>query len=151
MAAVVSKIELGEGDAAIVYVTDARSSPQKVTTITVPAAANVPATYGAVAVKASSTNAAAAAAFITWLAGPGRPGDPCQVRVPRPPAEPAPVAASLADRPAASGHTLVAAFLVLVGAVGFLGVPVAASWGGRCSGGSWRPRRAARPSRTPSC
>ena len=70
VAAVVSKIELGEGDAAIVYVTDASTAGSKVTTITVPPDANVPATYGAVAVKASS-NAAAAAAFITWLAGPG--------------------------------------------------------------------------------
>jgi molybdate transport system substrate-binding protein len=69
VAAVVSKIELGEGDAAIVYVTDAKTAGSKVMTITVPPAANVPATYGAVAVKAS-TNAAAAAAFITWLAGP---------------------------------------------------------------------------------
>ncbi len=69
VAAVVSKIELGEGDAAIAYVTDAKTAGAKVMTIDVPPAANVPATYGAVAVKAS-TNAAAAAAFITWLAGP---------------------------------------------------------------------------------
>ncbi len=69
VAAVVSKIELGEGDAAIVYVTDASTAGSKVTTVTVPPDANVPATYGAVAVKASP-NAAAAAAFITWLAGP---------------------------------------------------------------------------------
>lgn len=70
VAAVVSKIELAEGDAAIVYVTDASTAGSKVTTITVPTAANVPATYGAVAVKASS-NAAAAAAFISWLVSPG--------------------------------------------------------------------------------
>ena len=62
-------IELGEGDAAIVYVTDARTAGAKVMTVTVPIAANVPATYGAVAVKAS-THAAAAAAFIAWLVGP---------------------------------------------------------------------------------
>jgi molybdate transport system substrate-binding protein len=68
VAAVVSKIELGEGDAAIVYVTDARTAGSKVLTISVPTVANVPATYGAVAVKAS-TNAAAATAFITWLTG----------------------------------------------------------------------------------
>ena len=54
VAAVVSKIELGEGDAAIVYVTDAKTST-KVTTITVPADANVPATYAGVVVKASRT------------------------------------------------------------------------------------------------
>jgi molybdate transport system substrate-binding protein len=68
VAAVVSKIELGEGDAGIVYVTDAKTST-KVTTIAVPDAANVPATYSGVAVKASTT-VAAAAAFLTWLAGP---------------------------------------------------------------------------------
>ena len=67
VAAVVAKIELGEGDAAIVYVTDARAST-KVTTIKVPKAANVPATYGGVAVKASA-NGTAAAEFLGWLAG----------------------------------------------------------------------------------
>ena len=67
-AAVVSKIELGEGDAAIVYATDARSSTG-VTTIAVPDAAQVAATYGAVPV-ATSKSPAAAAAFIAWLAGP---------------------------------------------------------------------------------
>ncbi len=68
VAAVVSKVELGEGDAAIVYVSDARSST-RVTPLAVPDAANVPATYGAVTVKASK-DPAAAAAFTTWLAGP---------------------------------------------------------------------------------
>jgi molybdate transport system substrate-binding protein len=68
VAAVVSQIALGEGDAAIVYVTDARTSAQ-VTAIPVPAAANVPATYSGVVVKASA-NVAAAQAFLTWLAGP---------------------------------------------------------------------------------
>jgi molybdate transport system substrate-binding protein len=68
VAAVVSKIELGEGDAAIVYVTDAQNSI-KVSPIAVPDQANVSATYSAVAVKASR-NAAAAATFIAWLAGP---------------------------------------------------------------------------------
>ncbi len=68
VAAVVSKIELGEGDAAIVYVTDAKTST-KVATITVPTDANVPATYAGVVVKASK-NADAAQAFLTWFAGP---------------------------------------------------------------------------------
>jgi molybdate transport system substrate-binding protein len=68
VAAVVSKIELGEGDAAIVYVTDAKTST-KVTTVAVPADANVPAMYAGVAVKASK-NPDAAQAFLTWLAGP---------------------------------------------------------------------------------
>jgi molybdate transport system substrate-binding protein len=68
VAAVVAKIELGEGDAGIVYVTDAKTST-KVMTIAVPDAANVPATYGGVVVKASP-NVAAAQAFLAWLAGP---------------------------------------------------------------------------------
>jgi molybdate transport system substrate-binding protein len=68
VAAVVSKIELGEGDAAIVYVTDARTST-KVTTIAVPADANVPATYSGVVVGASK-DGAAARAFLTWFSGP---------------------------------------------------------------------------------
>jgi molybdate transport system substrate-binding protein len=68
VAAVVAQIELGEGDAAIVYVTDAKTST-KVATIAVPAAANVPATYSGVVVKASA-NALAAQAFMTWVAGP---------------------------------------------------------------------------------
>jgi molybdate transport system substrate-binding protein len=66
--AVVAKIELGEGDAAIVYATDAKAST-KVATVPIPAEANVPATYAGVVVKASA-NAAAAQAFLTWLAGP---------------------------------------------------------------------------------
>ena len=68
VAAVVAKIALGEGDAAIVYVTDARTSPT-VTAIDIPATANVPATYAGVTVKASR-DAAGAAAYLAWLAGP---------------------------------------------------------------------------------
>ena len=66
--AVVAKIELGEGDAAIVYVTDAKAST-KVTTIAVPDDANVPATYAGVVVKASA-HAQDARAFLDWFAGP---------------------------------------------------------------------------------
>ena len=66
--AVVGKIELGEGDAAIVYLTDARAST-KVSTIPVPAAANVPASYAGVVVK-SSTHQAGASRFLDWFAGP---------------------------------------------------------------------------------
>lgn len=66
--AVVAKVELGEGDAAIVYVTDAKAST-RIRPIEIPAAANVPATYAGVVVMAS-TRAAAAHAFLTWLAGP---------------------------------------------------------------------------------
>jgi len=69
VAAVVAKIELGEGDAAIVYVTDAKTSTKVTTVDVVPDTANVPATYAGVVVKASK-NAAAAQAFLTWFAGP---------------------------------------------------------------------------------
>ena len=65
---VVAKIEIGEGDAGIVYVTDAKGST-KVATVDVPPSANVPATYAGVVVKASK-NAAAAKAFLDWFAGP---------------------------------------------------------------------------------
>jgi len=67
--AVVAKIELGEGDAGIVYGTDAKASTA-VTPIDVPDTANVPATYAGVVVKASK-NAAAAKTFLDWFAGPG--------------------------------------------------------------------------------
>jgi len=66
--AVVSKVELGEGDAGIVYVTDAAAS-DKVDTVDVPDEANVPATYAGVVVKASRSQDAATA-FLDWLAGP---------------------------------------------------------------------------------
>lgn len=66
--AVVAKIELGEGDAGVVYVTDASAST-KVATIAVPLSANVPATYDGVVVEGSA-NAAAAKAFLDWFAGP---------------------------------------------------------------------------------
>jgi molybdate transport system substrate-binding protein len=68
VASVVTKVGLGEGDAGIVYVTDAKGS-DKVKAVDVPAGANVPATYGGVVVKASQ-NQDAASAFLTWLAGP---------------------------------------------------------------------------------
>ena len=66
--AVVAKIELGEGDAGIVYVTDAAAS-DKVKAIDVPDAANVPATYSGVVVE-PSRNQDAAAKFLSWFAGP---------------------------------------------------------------------------------
>ena len=67
VSAVVSKISLGEGDAAIVYSTDAKAA-SNVTTIQLPADANVVATYGAVVVKASSASSTAAD-FLAWLHG----------------------------------------------------------------------------------
>lgn len=66
--AVVAKVELGEGDAGIVYVTDAKAST-KVRTIAIPAAANIVAAYAGIVVKASP-QVAAASAFLGWLAGP---------------------------------------------------------------------------------
>ncbi len=65
--AVVAKIELGEGDAGIVYVTDAAASA-KVATVEVPESANVPATYDGVVVKASK-HPEAAKSFLDWFAG----------------------------------------------------------------------------------
>ncbi len=66
--AVIAKIELGEGDAAIVYVSDAKGSG-KVKTIDIPDSANVLATYAGVVIKASA-NQDAAQAFLDWFAGP---------------------------------------------------------------------------------
>jgi molybdate transport system substrate-binding protein len=65
---IVTKIETGQGDAGIVYVTDAKAS-SKVQPVDVPADANVPATYSGVVVKASP-NQDAASAFLDWFAGP---------------------------------------------------------------------------------
>jgi molybdate transport system substrate-binding protein len=67
--AVEAKLELGEGDAAIVYVTDAKASTKVGSVDIVPASANVLATYAGVVVK-STTQPDAANAFLTWLAGP---------------------------------------------------------------------------------
>ena len=66
--ALIAKVELGEGDAGIAYVTDAKASSQ-VRTVDVPDSANVPTTYDGVVVKASR-NPAAARAFLDWFAGP---------------------------------------------------------------------------------
>ena len=66
--AVLAKIELGEGDAALVYVTDALSS-EGVDTVAIPDDANVLVTYAAVTVGASS-QPALAADFLEFLVGP---------------------------------------------------------------------------------
>lgn len=66
--AVIAKVELGEGDAGVVYVTDARAS-SKVSTVDIPDSANVAATYAGVVVKASK-NGGAAEEFLDWFAGP---------------------------------------------------------------------------------
>ncbi len=69
MAAVLSKIELGEGDAGIVYVSDAASSTG-VTAIDIPDDANVLATYGAVEVAAHDRSPTTSEAFLGYLLGP---------------------------------------------------------------------------------
>jgi molybdate transport system substrate-binding protein len=65
--AVMAKIELGEGDAAIVYVTDAAGS-DAVESIQIPAEANVVADYAGAVIQASSQQPEAQA-FLEWLAG----------------------------------------------------------------------------------
>jgi molybdate transport system substrate-binding protein len=66
--AVIAKIELGEGDAGIVYATDAKASDKVKTIEIVPDSANVPATYDGVVVKAAR-DVVAARAFLAWFAG----------------------------------------------------------------------------------
>lgn len=69
VAAVLAKLELGEGDAGIVYTTDAAAS-DRVEALEIPAGAEVSATYAGVALRGSA-HPGAAAAFLAWLAGPG--------------------------------------------------------------------------------
>lgn len=64
---IVTKIELGEGDAGIVYVTDAKASG-KVEAVALPDAANVRATYDAIVVRASA-HPAQAADFLAFVHG----------------------------------------------------------------------------------
>ncbi len=67
--AALAKVELGEGDAAFVYRTDALSSPDTVQ-IELPPPARVSAAYGAVQVSEDER----AAAFVAWLGGPAASG-----------------------------------------------------------------------------
>ncbi|MFK4064472.1 molybdate ABC transporter substrate-binding protein [Streptomyces sp. NPDC029674] len=67
---VLSKVELGEADAGIVYRTDAATAPGKVDAIEIPDAQNAVAAYPAATLK-SSENSEAAAAFVKWLSTPG--------------------------------------------------------------------------------
>jgi molybdate transport system substrate-binding protein len=64
--AVISKIELGEADAGIVYTTDIKGAGSKVQGVQIPAADNVIATYPIVAVKGTKSSAAASA-FIDYV------------------------------------------------------------------------------------
>ncbi|RAJ66574.1 molybdate transport system substrate-binding protein [Streptomyces sp. Amel2xB2] len=67
--AVLSKVQLGEADAGIVYKTDAATVPGKVDAITIPDDENAVASYPAATLK-SSKNSKAAAAFVKWLSTP---------------------------------------------------------------------------------
>ena len=68
--AVVAKVELGEGDAAIVYATDAAASGKVDSVRITPETANVTATYAGVVVVRTLPQQAYATEFLHWLAGP---------------------------------------------------------------------------------
>ncbi|WP_351225896.1 molybdate ABC transporter substrate-binding protein [Streptomyces sp. NPDC002133] len=67
--AVLSKVELGEADAGLVYKTDAETATDKVDAVEIPDAQNAIAEYPAATLK-QSKNAEAAAAFVAWLSSP---------------------------------------------------------------------------------
>ncbi|NSC21099.1 molybdate ABC transporter substrate-binding protein [Streptomyces albus subsp. chlorinus] len=63
---VLSKVELGEADAGIVYRTDAATAPKKVDAVDIPDAQNALASYPAATLK-QSEHPEQAAAFVKWL------------------------------------------------------------------------------------
>ncbi|MFE5656536.1 molybdate ABC transporter substrate-binding protein [Streptomyces sp. NPDC056517] len=67
--AVLSKVELGEADAGLVYKTDAASAADKVDAVEIPDDQNAIAKYPAATIK-DSKNAEAAGAFVAWLSSP---------------------------------------------------------------------------------
>ncbi|WP_405982113.1 molybdate ABC transporter substrate-binding protein [Streptomyces sp. NBC_00158] len=67
--AVLSKVELGEADAGLVYKTDTTKSGDKVVAVDIPDEQNAVASYPAATLK-QSKNAEAAAAFVAWLSSP---------------------------------------------------------------------------------
>lgn len=67
--AVLSKIELGEADAGLVYRTDAETATDKTDAVGIPDAENAIASYPAATLK-TSRHSEAAAAFVTWLSTP---------------------------------------------------------------------------------
>jgi molybdate transport system substrate-binding protein len=66
---VLSKVELDEADAGLVYVTDAKSAAGKVQTVDVPEATSVINDYPIVVLN-NAQNAAAAKAFVDYVLGP---------------------------------------------------------------------------------
>ena len=67
--AVVSKVQLGEADAGVVYQTDARGAAGRVHSIAIPAAQNITARYPIV-VLSSGRQAATASAFVEFVLSP---------------------------------------------------------------------------------
>ncbi|MFD9409840.1 molybdate ABC transporter substrate-binding protein [Streptomyces sp. NPDC059989] len=67
--AVLSKVELGEADAGLVYKTDSAKSGDKVVSVEIPDDQNAVASYPAATIK-QSKNPEAAAAFVAWLSTP---------------------------------------------------------------------------------
>ncbi len=69
VAAVRSRVELGEAEAGIVYRTDAITSGDLVEQVPVPPESNVPATYAA-AIVVATDRPAESSAYLAWLTGP---------------------------------------------------------------------------------
>ncbi|WP_398932903.1 molybdate ABC transporter substrate-binding protein [Streptomyces sp. 130] len=67
--AVLSKVELGEADAGLVYRTDVASAAGKVGSVDIPDEQNAVASYPAATLR-TSEHAAAAEAFVKWLSSP---------------------------------------------------------------------------------
>ncbi|WP_329029408.1 MULTISPECIES: molybdate ABC transporter substrate-binding protein [unclassified Streptomyces] len=67
--AVLSKVQLGEADAGLVYKTDVSAAAGKVDSVDIPDEQNAVASYPAAALKGSK-HSAAAEAFVKWLSSP---------------------------------------------------------------------------------
>jgi len=69
---VIAKVELGEADAGIVYVTDVKAAGAKVEGVAIPDADNVLATYPVAVLKSAHDRAAAEIFIAELLAAPGQ-------------------------------------------------------------------------------